>query len=229
MSITLPGELVEVMEILGFNWPHADEDKIFECGRAWEDYASEVERVIADADRACRQAVEHNHGEAITAFEDHWRELGGQGDLRRAADAARVVSGALELFGQAVITMKLAIIAQLTATAAAIIASVASAIFTAGLSTLAGAGAVHAARIAVREIIQELIEKLVKTIIPKLRHEAGDIFEKMIKRLRHYLDELATKLRRTLNRKGADGRPDILASGARMRPRDRLDVDAQRK
>lgn len=210
MSITLPGELVEVMEILGFNWPHADEDKIFECGHAWKDYAGEVERVIADADRACREAVERNRGEAITAFEGHWRELGSQGDLRRAADAAVIVSDALELFGHAVIAMKLAIIAQLTATAAAVIASVASAIFTAGLSTLAGAGAVQAARIAVREIIEELIEKLVKTIIPKLKHEALEIFEKMIKRLRRYLDEVAIKLRQ-MQRRGST--PDVPRSG----------------
>ncbi|MGH2545117.1 MAG: hypothetical protein ACRDRY_15480 [Pseudonocardiaceae bacterium] len=196
----LPGELVEVMDILGFNWPQADEDKIFECSRAWEDYAGDVERVIADAERACREAIEHNRGAAITAFEGHWRELGGHGDLRHAADAARVVSEALDLFGKAVFAMKTATITQLGIAAAAVIASVASAIFTAGLSTLAGAGAIQAARIAIREIIQELIEKIVKTIIPKLKHEAGEIFEKIIKGLRRYLDDLVTKLRQMLRR-----------------------------
>ncbi|MGH3874406.1 MAG: hypothetical protein ACRDSR_23380 [Pseudonocardiaceae bacterium] len=218
MSIMLPGELVEVMEVLGFSWPHADEDKIFECGRAWKDYAGEVERVIADADRACREAVERNRGESITAFGDHWRELGGEGDLRRAADAANIVSDALELFGNAVIAMKTATLVQLGIAAAAIIASVASAIFTAGLSTIAGGAAVQAARVAIRKIIDELIEKLVKTIIPKLKHEALDIFEKMTKRLRQYLGDLAGKLRQMLHRKGPDRNGPLINNTARKPP-----------
>ncbi|MGH8921830.1 MAG: DUF6531 domain-containing protein, partial [Actinomycetes bacterium] len=221
MSIMLPDHLVEVMEVLGFHWPHADEDKIRECGQAWKDYAGEVERVIADADRACREAVERNRGEAITAFEDHWRELGGEGDLRRATDAANIVSDALSLFADAVIAMKSATLIQLGIAAAAIIASVASAIFTAGLSTVAGGAAVQAARLAIREIIHELIEKLVKTIIPKLKHEALGIFEKMVKRIRHYLDEVVTKLRQMANRKGGPegfGRTPDGAPGAPGRP-----------
>ena len=234
MTITLPHHLVEVIEILGVNWPEADEDKIFECSRAWKDYAGEVEHVIADAERACREAIERNRGESITAFEGHWRELGGQGDLRRAADAAGIVSNALELFGGAVIAMKTATIAQLTITAGAVVASVASAIFTAGLSTVAGGAAVQAGRVAIRKIIEELIEKLVKNIIPKLKHEAGEIFENIIKRLRHYLDETVTRLSRMLDRKvdpvsNIHNADDILASGARMRPRDLLDDIAQRK
>ncbi|WP_434581686.1 WXG100 family type VII secretion target [Carbonactinospora thermoautotrophica] len=114
MSILLPGELVTVLDLLGFTWPQADEDKLEDCARAWRDFANEVEHVLADADRVVRAVVAENQGASIAAFEDYWPRLGGgSGQLCEAADAARLVAEVLEGFADAVRVAKGLVLAQL--------------------------------------------------------------------------------------------------------------------
>lgn len=38
----LPDPLEWVLDMLGFNWPHADEDKLIQCAQVWRQFANEV-------------------------------------------------------------------------------------------------------------------------------------------------------------------------------------------
>jgi len=62
MSVMLPGQLVFVLNLIGFNWPTADEDKLKECAQHWREYASELEHLIADHNRIGGRIRAENRG-----------------------------------------------------------------------------------------------------------------------------------------------------------------------
>ena len=99
MSVMLDGKLVFVLNLIGFNWPAADEDKLKECARHWREYAAELEHTIADTKRILAQVRAENSGESIDALEKHWLEVGGH--LLQAHDAAHVVAQGLDEIGRA--------------------------------------------------------------------------------------------------------------------------------
>lgn len=170
MSIMLPGIVADALDILGFTWPNLDEDKIREHARAWKTFAADLEYVISDTDRAARTVAQDNHGESINAFTQHWAGVGGQGDLREAADAANLVGDALEIFAGIVEGLKYAVIAEASATAALIVG-------TAGAALLAR-GALTA---VLRKLKKEAIEEILDRIVPKLSQEAKERFARILR------------------------------------------------
>ncbi|MCX9191956.1 hypothetical protein C3Y87_11115 [Carbonactinospora thermoautotrophica] len=198
MSILLPGELVTVLDLLGFTWPQADEDKLEDCARAWRDFANEVEHVLADADRVARAVVAENHGASIAAFEDYWPRLGGgSGQLCEAADAARLVAEVLEGFAEAVRWAKRLVLAQLVACAASLAAGPLSAVAQQGF------------RLAIRKALDELLERVVTSLLPRLKSEVGEVFERILREPRRHLEDFADNLRASLQ--GMGGPPLALA------------------
>ncbi|KWX02996.1 hypothetical protein LI90_4045 [Carbonactinospora thermoautotrophica] len=194
----LPGELVTVLDLLGFTWPQADEDKLEDCARAWRDFANEVEHVFADADRVARAVVAENHGASIAAFEDYWPRLGGgSGQLCEAADAARLVAEVLEGFADAVRVAKGLVLAQLGLAAASLAAGPLSAVAQQGF------------RLAIRKALDELLERVVKSLLPRLKSEVSEVFERILREPRKHLDDFATRLRASLQ--GMGGPPLALA------------------
>src|SRR5258708_16761811 len=77
MSVMLPGDLVFVLNLIGFNWPTADEDKLRQSAQHWREYAPELEHVIADTRGVLDQGRTDNSGEAIDALGQHRREFAG--------------------------------------------------------------------------------------------------------------------------------------------------------
>ncbi|MCX9193441.1 hypothetical protein C3Y87_18975 [Carbonactinospora thermoautotrophica] len=201
MSILLPGELVTVLDLLGFTWPQADEDKLEDCARAWRDFADEVEHVLADADRVARAVVAENHGASIAAFEDYWPRLGGgSGQLCEAADAARLVAEVLEGFADAVRVAKGLVLAQLGLAAASLAAGPLSAVAQQGF------------RLAIRKALDELLERVVTSLLPRLKSEVGEVFERILREPRKHLEDFADNLRASLQ--GMGGPPLALAGDA---------------
>nr|WP_067071337.1 hypothetical protein [Carbonactinospora thermoautotrophica] len=198
MSLMLPGELVFVLDLLGFTWPQANEDKLEDCARAWRDFADEVEHVLADADRVARAVVAENHGASIAAFEAYWPRLGGgSGQLREAADAARLVAEVLEGFAEAVRWAKRLVLAQLVACAASLAAGPLS------------AAAQQGFRLAIRKALDELLERVVTSLLPRLKGEVGEVFERILREPRRHLEDFAAGLRASLQ--GIGGPPLALA------------------
>src|SRR5437870_7900235 len=98
----LPAELAWVLELLGFNWPQADEDRLMEAAQHWKDFASELGHIRQDAERVAAQVGAENRGAAVEAFGHYWWEVGGGGQLTQAEQAAEQVAEVLEGFAAVV-------------------------------------------------------------------------------------------------------------------------------
>jgi hypothetical protein len=163
MSLQLPGALVWVLDLLGFTWPAADEDKLREAARAWRDFAHDANNIRTTAAGVISKVAQGNYGKDIDALVAYWQELGGDGGhLPDAAEAARLAADALDGFAVATEVAKCAMIAQLAICAGEIAAAQAAAPITFGLSELGALGATQASRIAIRRIVKEKIEDVVQ-------------------------------------------------------------------
>jgi len=56
MSIMLPGELAHFLQMIGFDWPEGDEDKVFAYGQAWSSFAGTLDAAAAPGVQAAHQA-----------------------------------------------------------------------------------------------------------------------------------------------------------------------------
>jgi len=132
VSLTLPSEVAWVLDLLGYNWPDADEDKLHECAQVWRNFAESVNQASSQGSSATNEVVSANAGEAIEGFSREWGSFSGGGDggdnyLRDAAAAAEVIAVAFDAAAIAVLAGKIAVIVQLVMLAAEIIAAQAAA------------------------------------------------------------------------------------------------------
>ncbi|MFF9285794.1 WXG100-like domain-containing protein [Streptomyces griseosporeus] len=135
-------EVVE--DLTGLWWPDADEDGLRDAAKAWRAFADDVDDVTVAANKAARTLIEHNKGEAISAFDDpFWRRYyyDGRGWLKDLADAARAMAKALDAYADAVHDAKKKIEHQLEIAAVSLGVGTALAVFTFGLSEGAALGA----------------------------------------------------------------------------------------
>ncbi|MEW2256236.1 DNA/RNA non-specific endonuclease [Streptomyces sp. NPDC047869] len=140
-----------VQDLTGMWWPAADVDGLRDAAKAWRDFADDVEDVTAAANRAARSLIEHNKGEAISAFDDpFWRRYyhDKHGWLKDLSDGARDMAKALDAYADAVHAAKKKLEHELEIVGATLVAGTLLAVFTAGLSE----GAADAAAATVAEL-----------------------------------------------------------------------------
>ncbi|MHB9862277.1 RNase A-like domain-containing protein [Streptomyces sp. YIM S03343] len=140
-----------VQDLTGMWWPDADEDKLRQAAKAWRDFADDVEDVTAAANKAARTIIEHNKGEAISAFDDpYWRRYyyNKKGWLQDLIDGAHAMAKALDAYADAVHGARKKLEHELEIVGATIVGGTALAIFTAGISE----GAAVAAAATVTEL-----------------------------------------------------------------------------
>ncbi|MET7729096.1 DUF6531 domain-containing protein [Streptomyces mirabilis] len=133
-----------VQDVTGMWWPAADEGGLRDAAKAWRDFADDIEDVAAAANKSARSIIEHNKGEAISAFDDpYWRRYYYQkhGWLQDMIDGARDMAKALDKYADAVHSATKHLEHELEIVGATIIAGTALAIFTAGISEGAAAAA----------------------------------------------------------------------------------------
>ena len=181
MSLTLPDDLTWVLNLLGFMWPDADEDKLRACAQAWRDFGADVARINQDARLAAAQVTADNTGQSIDAFERYWHGIGGSGgDFDRAKEAADHMATALDGMAMLVEGVKIAVIAQLGVLAAEIIADQVAAPATLGVSEGAMVGEVIITRGIVRRIIQEGIHRVGHEIAHQLKGHVVELFRRIL-------------------------------------------------
>ncbi|MGI5378646.1 toxin glutamine deamidase domain-containing protein [Streptomyces sp. CA-251387] len=180
----LPDELEWVLEMLGYRWPTANEDKLRDCAAVWRQFGEQVTDLHTKANTSAGQVIEHNAGDSIDKFRKTYEKFdggGGQdGYLRNAAEAAFLIANVLEACAYLVEFAKWAVIAQLIALAIQIAAAAAAAPFTFGLSSVAGMGATQAARMIVRRLLDELKQAMFEALIETLKEPAISAVEAMI-------------------------------------------------
>ncbi|MBX7547444.1 MULTISPECIES: DNA/RNA non-specific endonuclease [Streptomyces] len=90
-----------VQDMTGMWWPAADEGGLRHAAKTWRDFADDVDDVTSAANKAARTIIEHNKGEAISAFADpFWRRYyyDKRGWLKDLADAARDMAKSLDAY-----------------------------------------------------------------------------------------------------------------------------------
>ena len=189
MSVTLPDDVAWVLNLLGFMWPEADEDKLRASAQSWRDFGSHLARIHQDSRSTAAQVTAENHGDSIDAFERYWQGIGGAGgDFDRAAEAADHMATALDAMATLVEGVKVAVIAQVTLLAAEIVADQIAAPETFGLSEGVAAGEIIVTRGIVRRLIQEGVHRVGREIVQQLKGRALELLRKI----------LATALRRAV-------------------------------
>ncbi|GAB7045945.1 WXG100-like domain-containing protein [Catenuloplanes indicus] len=137
MGLQLPGELIDVLGMLGFTWPEADEERLFELGQSWLAAAGTIGSHVTAADGAAATAWQSNRGETITAFQTAWTaEDGPSARLQNAQTGAQIIGAGLMVCAGVVLALKINVIVQLTILAVQIAQAVATAVVTFGASLL---------------------------------------------------------------------------------------------
>lgn len=135
MAVMLPGEVSYLLNILGFEWPEGNEDKVFEWAGDWAQFGGQIEGVVAEADGAARLALDRNQGQAMAAFKAAYDDVEGVRSVARDLAVAGNITGAcLVLVAGAIIALKIAFVVNLVSLAIQIASAVAAAAATFGAS-----------------------------------------------------------------------------------------------
>lgn len=137
MGIELPGELANLLNELGYTWPKADETALLTLGREWITFGGQLRPLAQDASRAVADVVAHNHGPALTAMEQVWRDgTSAVAVLEQGAAGADAIGGALLVCAAVVLALKVNVIVQVTTLLIEIAQAIATAPATFGASLL---------------------------------------------------------------------------------------------
>lgn len=164
MGVVLPSELDAALDLIGISWPNVDEDDYRDMAQAMREFADDIDDGAAEAHAAIADLIGTNEGLAIQALEKHWDVVKGT-HLTNLAEAGRMAATALDGVAVLIEGAKLAAIVQLGILAAEIVAAIAAAPVTLGLSTLGGIAGTQATRIAVKRIFEEVCEEVVSRVM----------------------------------------------------------------
>lgn len=135
MGLQLPGELVSLLSILGYDWPTSDEEKLFEMGQAWIDFQATLTGSANAAAAAAQGVWTASSGDAVDAFRAWWEhEENAPAALRDGATGAVVAGVGLIVCAATVLALKVQIIVQLVILAFEIAQAIATAVATCGAS-----------------------------------------------------------------------------------------------
>jgi hypothetical protein len=137
MGLTLPGELVSLLQMLGYNWPESDETRLFQLAGEWTGMADRISGSVEQLNAAARTILDNNKGDSIAAFASEWED--GESAPRNIADTgqpANVIGIGLMVAAGVVLALKIQVIVQLVLLAIQIAQAIATAVATFGASLL---------------------------------------------------------------------------------------------
>jgi hypothetical protein len=161
MGLQLPGELADLLNELGYTWPKADEEKLFELGRHWMTYSGKLGGIVQDASTAAQPVWTENRGAGIDAFKAKWEDNDSALAVTRdGVTGAQVLGAALFVCAAIVLALKINVIVQLTILLVEIIQAIATAPETFGASLLEIPAFKKLADMAINLIINEAMEAI---------------------------------------------------------------------
>ncbi|MFG2142485.1 hypothetical protein [Streptomyces sp. NPDC048650] len=197
MSIVLPVELDWLLDLLGFDWPNIDEDKMKEAADAWRSFGKACDQCKSDGAATANKVRSSNSGEAIDAFGEAWGKFADDGLLAigyldALSGAAEVLAFLLDFCAMVILAIKLAIIAQLIELAIEFAIAQATAVVSLGASEATLAGRIVLVRTIIRRILTEgaerisakVVEALEQRVVKRAGEILGDLTEKTIKSVR---------------------------------------------
>ncbi len=137
MGLQLPGELRGLLQMLGFTWPAADEEKLYEMAQTWMNQANTIRSHVDDASNAASQVWKGNTADTVAAFQAAWEAADSPAErLKLAATGAQIIGAGLMVIAGVVLALKVSTIAQLVTLAIEIAQAIATAVATFGASLL---------------------------------------------------------------------------------------------
>jgi hypothetical protein len=135
VGLQLPGEPVWLLGELGYNWPEADEQKLYEMGTTWITFGSSAQQAVQDLDAAAQQVWSINSGDDVEAFQKAWTAGDGtSASLTTMAQSCAVVGAGMLCAAAIVLALKINVIVQLVSLAIEIAQAIATSPATFGAS-----------------------------------------------------------------------------------------------
>lgn len=183
MAMNLPGELVWVLDMLGYEWPPIDEDELRRAAQIVRRFGEDIEGTIELANSRINDDVSAamKTGSNV-AYKTAWN-ANREGNMRQLVDLIDPAATGMDLFADAVVAMKVKVIAELVITAAQIAAAAATAIVTLGASVAA-----NAAIIAIRKKALDILTDIAVEAI------AGQVLSMLVEPLTSVAVDLATAI-----------------------------------
>lgn len=172
MAVTIPGELDYILDMLGYEWPNIDEDAVREAAQLIRSLRDDLDGTLSDLDSWINNELSDAfESKAAMSYINAWTDNRTQ-NMDRMLDVLPGVADGVDIFADAVVALKLKVIAELTITAAQIAAAAATAVFTGGLSLAANAAIIAARKkaldIATDLAVEQLVGQLATMVVEPL-------------------------------------------------------------
>lgn len=165
VAMNLPHELAWVLQMLDFEWPEVDEDEVQRGASMLRQYGEDLSACIAAMDAIVADqivpAYETSAGGAIDAA---WNDQRSE-NLGQFVELIDPAAQGMDIVSDAVIALKLKVVAEPVITAAQIAAAIAAAAFTFGASLAAQTGILIARKAALKFATNVAIEQLIVQVI----------------------------------------------------------------
>ncbi|WP_405618797.1 nucleic acid/nucleotide deaminase domain-containing protein [Streptomyces sp. NBC_00076] len=167
MGLVLPSIIDEALDLIGVNWPNVDEDDYFEMATSMRDFAEKFEGHGGDADKAVTRILGSSEGWAVESMQKHWSHVK-TGHLEKIPEVARLFADACDGVGQIIRGMKVKAGVELAVLAGTIVAELAAAPVTLGISAAVAAGEIALMRTIVKRLIDEAVDQIVDALVAKV-------------------------------------------------------------
>ncbi|MGH3353159.1 MAG: hypothetical protein ACRDPS_21020 [Nocardioides sp.] len=171
MGMTVPGELDFVLDLLGYEWPNVDEDAVRDAAQLLRGLETDLRGTLDELEIRVNELGDGAKAQSTNALIRAWTE-NRTANMDGVLDALPDVATGIDVLADAILALKVKVIAELTITAAQIAAAAATAVVTAGLS-VAGNAAIIAARkkaldIATDLVVEEVVGQVASMVIDPL-------------------------------------------------------------
>ncbi|GAA2170639.1 hypothetical protein GCM10009846_01740 [Agrococcus versicolor] len=179
MALTIPGELAWVLDLLGFEWPQLDEDAIHQAAHIMRQFEEDLNSAIDAADANVQEAYASVTGSFARAHADAWDEER-SGSMRQLSDLVGPAATGVDLFADAIVALKLKVIAELVITAAQIAVAIASAFVTFGAGAAVQAAILVARKKALDILADIMIDAAVGQVLEMVMDPLIQVAEPLI-------------------------------------------------
>ncbi|MFJ8043912.1 hypothetical protein ACIRBX_25770 [Kitasatospora sp. NPDC096147] len=164
MAIELPGELVWVMDLIGFNWPEVNEDKVREFADQVRRFATDIDGTHQTATSVIRQMAEHYQADSYQRLVDRWTAMSSDhmDELVQICNASAIV---LDVAADAIVAAKIAVITQLGIAAAELAAATAASVATLGVAAAAEVALIEVQKRIINAILREVEEQVIGMLV----------------------------------------------------------------
>ncbi|MFJ2757975.1 WXG100 family type VII secretion target [Nocardioides sp. NPDC087217] len=144
MGMTIPGELDFVLDLLGYEWPNVNEDAVRDAAQLLRGLESDLRGTLDELEIRINELGDGATAQSVNALIRAWTD-NRTANMDGLLDALPGVATGIDVAADAIVALKMKVVAELTITAAQIAAAAATAVVTGGLSVV-GNAAIIAAR-----------------------------------------------------------------------------------